>query len=263
MRIRLKNRSGDRPNGTEPGNRPVKMLVAVIVAFIFLGLDTDPTVPSVPVDRPAPPALEHVEALQEIEGWLVGSPAAGRRPAARERKDLVHVIRENPKSFELFRRHVDPGVERDFVRDLPYGAEIEATADRHGLDGLLLAALVEVESRFLPDVISPVGAVGLTQVMPSTARWMGAGDDLTDPDLNLDVGAAYLARMLERFEGDIPLALAAYNAGPAAVARYGNIPPYRETRDYVRKVLRIYARHNREVWRISAEDELFALQAGA
>jgi soluble lytic murein transglycosylase-like protein len=120
--------------------------------------------------------------------------------------------------------------------------------------------VVEAESSFLPDAVSPVGAVGLAQVMPSTARWLGKAGDLTDPDRNLEAGAAYLSRLLDRFDGDIPMALAAYNAGPAAVSRYGGVPPYRETRAYVRKVLRIYAGHNREVWQTTAEAELFDLE---
>lgn len=244
------------------GKRPVKIMVAVLVAFVFLGLDAAPTVPSVPTDRTAPPDLEKIAVLEEIGDWLAGSHASARRFEHAAARDLTDVIRESPESFELFRQHLDREVEQEFLLHLPYGEEIEETAARHRLDGLLLAALVEVESRFLPDAISPVGAVGLTQVMPSTARWMGAGGNLTDPDLNLDVGAAYLARMLERFQGNLPLALAAYNAGPTTVARHGGVPPYSETRNYVRKVLRIYAHHNREVWQLGAQDEFLTLAAG-
>ncbi|MGD2116000.1 MAG: lytic transglycosylase domain-containing protein [Acidobacteriota bacterium] len=225
-----------------------------VVIFLFLGLDTDPTVPSVPVPDsiPDPPDLEHIARLQEVADWLVGRAAEGRRLEGMARKDLSDVIRESPASFELFRRHLDDGIERDFLHGLPYGGEIDEAAHRHRLDGLLLAALVEAESSFLPDAVSPVGAVGLAQVMPSTARWLGRSGDLTDPDRNLEAGAAYLSRLLDRFDGDIPMALAAYNAGPNAVSRHGGVPPYRETRAYVRKVLRIYADHNREVWRTTA-----------
>jgi hypothetical protein len=243
-------------------------MVASLVAFLFLGLDTDPTVPSVPVPSslPEPPDLEHIAHLQEIADWLVGRAADGPRLeglGGMVRKDLSDVIRESPASFELFRRHLNDEIEQDFLHGLPYGGKIEEAASRHRLDGLLLAALVEAESSFLPDAVSPVGAVGLTQVMPSTARWLGRAGDLEDPDDNLEAGAAYLSRLLTRFDGDIPMALAAYNAGPGAVSRYGGVPPYRETRAYVRKVLRIYADHNREVWqttaRTSAEAELFEM----
>lgn len=246
MRIRMRKRAQ-------------RSLVASIVLFLFLGLDTDPTVPSVPVSVPEPPDLEHIARLQEVADWLVGPASDGHRLEGMARKDLSDVIRESPGSFELFQAHLDDDLQRDFLRGLPYGDEIEEVAARHRLDGLLLAALVEAESSFLPNAVSPVGAVGLTQVMPSTARWLGRSGDLTDPDDNLEVGAAYLSRLLERYEGDIPKALAAYNAGPGAVSRYGGVPPYRETRAYVRKVLRIYAHHNREVWQTTAEAKLFEL----
>lgn len=235
-----------------------RALVAGFVTFIFLGLDTDPTVPSISTSVPEPPDLEHIAHLEEVADWLVGSAAEGHRLDGMVRKDLSDVIRESPASFDLFRSYLDQDLQRELLRDLPYGDEIDDVAARHRVDGLLLAALVEAESSYRPNVVSPVGAIGLTQVMPATARWLGSAGDLTDPDLNLETGAAYLARLLERYEGDIPLALAAYNAGPGAVARHGGVPPYRETRAYVRKVLRIYARHNRDVWRDTTQAELLA-----
>jgi hypothetical protein len=243
-------------------NASKQTLVTAVVLVLFLGLDTDPTVPSVPLPSsvPPPPDLEHIARLQEVADWLVGPAADGPRLQGMARKDLSDLIRESPASFELFRRHLDDQIQRDFLHGLPYGGEIEEAAQRHRLDGLLLAAVVEAESSFLADAVSPVGAVGLAQVMPSTARWLGTAGDLTDPDRNLEAGAAYLAQLLDRFGGDIPMALAAYNAGPTAVSRYGGVPPYRETRAYVRKVLRIYAHHNREVWQTTAEAELFDLE---
>jgi len=231
-------------------------LVALIVTFVFFGLGTDSTVPSVPTSLPDPPDLAHIARLEEIADWLVGSAAEGRRLDGMGGKDLSDLIRESPASFDLFQAHLDRDAQREFLHGLPYGDEIESVASRYRLDGLLLAALVEAESSFSPDAVSPVGAVGLTQVMPSTAQWLGEAGDLTDPDCNLEAGAAYLAKLLDRFDGDIPMALAAYNAGPAAVSRYDGVPPFRETRAYVRKVLRIYARHNREVWQDTTRAEL-------
>ena len=230
--------------------------MTAIVAFVFLGLGTDSGAPSVPTSLPDPPDLDHIAHLEEVADWLVGSAAEGHRLDGMVDKDLSDLIRESPASFNLFRSHLDQDVQREFLHGLPYGDEIETVASRYRLDGLLLAALVEAESSFSPDAVSPVGAVGLTQMMPSTAEWLGEGGDLKDPDCNLEAGAAYLSRLLDRFGGDIPKALAAYNAGPAAVSRYDGVPPFRETRAYVRKVLGIYARHNREVWRDTTQAEL-------
>lgn len=119
-------------------------------------------------------------------------------------------------------------------------ALIEEYAREHRVDPALLQALVEQESAGRPHVISGVGACGLTQLMPATARELGVTDPF-DPRQSLSGGARYLAQLKRRFSGSIPLALAAYNAGPGAVARAGGIPPYRETRDYVYKISRRYA----------------------
>ena len=118
---------------------------------------------------------------------------------------------------------------------VPYGDEITAAAQRHGVDPALLAGLVRAESNFNPTAGSPAGARGLTQLMPATAASLGV-TDVTDPVQALEGGALYLRRQLDAFGGDVTKALAAYNAGPGAVQRYGGVPPYAETQAYVRKV---------------------------
>ena len=114
---------------------------------------------------------------------------------------------------------------------------------RAGLSALdfasVFVALVDQESRFNPRAVSPKGARGLAQLMPTTARSLGVNDSF-DPAENLDGGARYFTAQLQRF-GDVRLALAAYNAGPEAVVRHGGIPPYRETQAHVRRVLAIYS----------------------
>ena len=119
--------------------------------------------------------------------------------------------------------------------DVPFGAEITAAAKKHGIDPALLAGLVKQESGFNPNAGSPAGARGLTQLMPGTAAGLGVGNVL-DPIQNLDGGAKYLRQQLDAFGGDVTRALAAYNAGPGAVQRYGGVPPYAETQNYVRIV---------------------------
>ena len=117
----------------------------------------------------------------------------------------------------------------------PYGAEITAAAKKHGIDPALLAGLVKQESGFDPNAGSPAGARGLAQLMPATAAGLGVTNVL-DPIQSLDGGARYLRQQLDAFGGDVTRALAAYNAGPGAVQRYGGVPPYAETQNYVRIV---------------------------
>jgi soluble lytic murein transglycosylase-like protein len=119
---------------------------------------------------------------------------------------------------------------------LPFKSEITAAATKYGVDPALLAGLVKQESNFNPRAQSGVGAKGLTQLMDGTARGLGVTDAF-DPLQSLDGGAKFLSGLLKQFHGDEKLALAAYNAGPGAVQKYGGIPPYQETQRYVPKVL--------------------------
>lgn len=112
---------------------------------------------------------------------------------------------------------------------------IQRTARNNRLDPTLLRALVHAESSFNPNAISPRGAEGLTQLMPDTARYYGVHDSF-DPQQNLNAGARHLKILLQRFNGNETLALAAYNAGESAVNRYGGVPPYAETRTYIQRV---------------------------
>jgi soluble lytic murein transglycosylase-like protein len=125
------------------------------------------------------------------------------------------------------------------VESRPFAALIEAVALKHGIDPALVHAVIEAESNYQASARSHVGARGLMQVMPSTARDLGvtSAKMLFDPQANLEAGVKYLKWLLERFDGDLTNALAAYNAGPSAVQKYEGIPPYPETENYVRKVL--------------------------
>ena len=112
-------------------------------------------------------------------------------------------------------------------------------ARRHGVDPKLVVALVAAESAFRRDARSPVGAQGLGQLMPGTAAMLGVSNPW-DPDQNISGTVRYLARQMQRWDQDPALALASYNAGPGAVERYGGIPPYRETQEYVSYVLGLH-----------------------
>lgn len=117
-----------------------------------------------------------------------------------------------------------------------YDAQITAAATKHGIDPALLKGLIRQESNFNAAARSSAGAQGLTQLMPGTAAGLGV-TDATDPAQAIDGGAKYLKEQLDRFGGDTSKALAAYNAGPGAVSKFGGIPPYAETQNYVQKVL--------------------------
>jgi soluble lytic murein transglycosylase-like protein len=114
---------------------------------------------------------------------------------------------------------------------------IQHAAARYGINSELVDAVAWQESRYNPRARSSAGAIGVMQLMPGTARQLGVTNP-HDVRQNVAGGAAYLREQLERFGNNVPLALAAYNAGPGAVMKYGGIPPYRETQDYVRKIMR-------------------------
>jgi len=125
------------------------------------------------------------------------------------------------------------------MSDAEVDAAIDAAAARHNVDPSLVRAVVKVESNFNPHAVSRKGAVGLMQLMPSTARQLNVVDPY-DPQQNVDGGVRHLKQLLENFNGNVPLTLAAYNAGEGAVNRSNGIPPYRETKNYVKQITELY-----------------------
>ena len=108
-------------------------------------------------------------------------------------------------------------------------------ADAHGVRADLVRAVIQAESAFNPRAVSPKGALGLMQLMPATAKELGVRDPF-DPAQNIRAGVAYLKHLLARYSNNEEMALAAYNAGPEAVRKYGAVPPYRETRSYIARI---------------------------
>ena len=116
---------------------------------------------------------------------------------------------------------------------------VQKYAQAFGIDPKLINAVIHQESAFNPNAVSRVGARGLMQLMPSTAKWLGVNNAF-DPEQNVAAGTRYLAGLMKKYRGNIPLALAAYNAGSGAVDKHNGIPPYKETQQYVQRILASY-----------------------
>jgi soluble lytic murein transglycosylase-like protein len=147
-------------------------------------------------------------------------------------------FRASPRSVRVFSESLAPSSGISFSH--PFSSQILEAAKQHRIDPALLAAIIRVESNFVARAVSRKGARGLMQLMPATARRLGVTRPF-DPRDNIRGGAAYLAELAERFgETNAELILAAYNAGENAVEEFGGVPPYRETRDYVKRVLALW-----------------------
>ncbi|WP_417566473.1 lytic transglycosylase domain-containing protein [Marinobacter sp.] len=151
--------------------------------------------------------------------------------------------------FDVIRFHCyacDPDSKVDWRKTplftRPFRSEIQTAARDYGVDPALVRAVIHAESAFNEKATSPVGAQGLMQLMPGTAREVGVANAMMAAE-NIRGGVSYLSKMLDRFGGDIRLATAAYNAGPGAVGRYGGVPPYPETRAYVERVGILHERY--------------------
>lgn len=131
------------------------------------------------------------------------------------------------------------GITKDYSTKSKIKELISRVSQKHGVDEKLVNALVKQESGFNPNAKSRVGALGLMQLMPATAKGLGVTNPM-DPEQNVEGGVKYLKSMLNRYNGNIILALAAYNAGPGAVDKYDGVPPYKETQNYVRSILASY-----------------------
>lgn len=215
-----------------------------VAAFLALTLTSTPSISSIAttptlgdLDRPPlgiskGPQSRALSFFKAESRDQVGTPLA----------EVAFDAAPNPRAARLQQR---------FVANLPHGRAIEDAARKSGLDSLLIASVAEAESGFESSAVSIRGAVGLMQILPETAAMFGV-ERLDEPSANLQAGSQYLANLLAQFDGNLEHALAAYNAGPGVVERFGGIPPYRETQAYVRRVLGLYRGHQERIAQASA-----------
>lgn len=180
-------------------------------------------------------AADHVER----SGGVVRLHAAGgvtEIPAS----EVVRIEADDRPARTAAAEAEAPAGESGLAKEAPKDPRqlVEEAAGRHGLPPALLHSVARAESGYSPLAVSPKGAVGVMQLMPATAARLNA--DPHDPEQNVDAGARLLRELLLQYQGSTFKALAAYNAGEGAVQKYGGIPPYRETRDYVERVVRNY-----------------------
>jgi len=183
---------------------------------------------------------EEIGLAQVLYKQLSRTLADQEQPAGEKRVRALDLLKDLTPSRRAFPQPSTPEPGSGTPKPFENLDDIVIEAARQTeLDPDLLFAVIQVESGGDATAVSPKGALGLMQLMPETAREVGVLNPL-DPFENVLGGARYLSRMLQRFRGDLRLALAAYNAGPSAVEKHGGVPPYRETREYVRKVSRLY-----------------------
>jgi soluble lytic murein transglycosylase-like protein len=176
-----------------------------------------------------------VARVSQLEAMIASAGAGSPSPAAATSTSFDQQLAQ-ASTAQAATSTTDPSATSTGSGSVPYEQQIDDAAAKYGIDPAVLKGLIKQESGFNANAGSSAGAQGLTQLMPGTASSLGV-TDLHDPAQSIDGGAHYLKMQLDRFGGDYSKALAAYNAGPGAVQRFGGIPPYSETQNYVKNVL--------------------------
>src|SRR5438552_14317736 len=172
------------------------------------------------------------QIADQVSSVVAGAVTTIAKTAEQAPAAVAQAVEQAPEKVAIV---ADQVKENFFKTQVPFGSLIYSEAKRNNLPPELVAAVAHTESKFKPTARSGAGAVGLMQLVPKTGRWLGA-TNLTDPTQNVMAGAKYLRYLTDRFNGDQQKAIAAYNAGEGAVRRFGGVPPYRETRNYVQRV---------------------------
>jgi len=204
-----------------------------------------------------------MKSMQFRAGWIIGllvfiSPLGMHSVFAEmykftDRDGIIHYTNVRPTGQKNVKTFSFPCYASDITcnqmdwEKIPlnrraFDDEIRAAARVFAVDDALIRAIIHAESAYQPEALSPRGAQGLMQLMPATQAELKVVD-VFDPVSNIEGGTLYLSRLLDQFDQSVDLAAAAYNAGPGAVREYGGIPPYRETREYVRRVKILYRRY--------------------
>ena len=172
------------------------------------------------------------QIADQVAGGVTGAASSVVNAPAEAAQAVAKDVAQAPRKVA---QAVDSVKKAFFQKEVPFGSIIYSEAKKNDLPPELVAAVVHTESKFNPTARSGAGAVGLMQLIPRTGHWLGARD-LTNPTQNIQAGAKYLRYLTDRFDGDTTKAIAAYNAGEGNVRRFGGIPPFHETRQYVKRV---------------------------
>ena len=172
------------------------------------------------------------QIADQVSSGVAGAVTTVAKTAEQAPAAVAQAVEQAPEKVAIV---ADQVKENFFKTQVPFGSLIYSEARKNNLPPELVAAVAHTESKFKPTARSGAGAIGLMQLVPRTGRWLGARN-LTDPAQNVMAGAKYLRYLIDRFGGNTQNAIAAYNAGEGNVRRFGGVPPFRETRNYVTRV---------------------------